>query len=141
SVSLSRSASPRPTTPWRRWPGCSTRGSPGPAARSGSFPSFTAAVAHEGGFSMHVVIACLSLLVVPLQQPGASPLDRPVTLAVEGVRLQHALDEVSRQAGVRIAYSRRVVPLDRPVSARLDAVTVRIALDTLLQGTGAVPTL
>jgi len=90
---------------------------------------------------MHVVIACIGLLVAPLQQPGASPLDRPVTLAVEGVRLQHALDEVARQAGVRIAYSRRVVPLDRPVSARLDAVTVRVALDALLQGTGAVPTL
>ena len=91
---------------------------------------------------MHVVIACIGLLVAPsLQQPGASPLDRPVTLAVEDVRLQHALDEVARQAGVRIAYSRRVVPLDRPVSARLDAVTVRVALDALLQGTGAVPTL
>ncbi len=90
---------------------------------------------------MHVMIACIGLLVAPLQQPGASPLDRPVTLAVEGVRLQHALDEVARQAGVRIAYSRRVVPLDRPVSARLDAVTVRMALDALLQGTGAVPAL
>ena len=90
---------------------------------------------------MHLVIACLGMLVAPLQQPGASPLDRPVTLAVERVSLKTALDQVARQAGVRIAYSRRVVPLDRPVSAQLEAVSVRVALDTLLQGTGAVPTL
>ena len=90
---------------------------------------------------MHLVIACLGMLVAPLQQPGASPLDRPVTLALERVSLKTALDQVARQAGVRIAYSRRVVPLDRPVSAQLEGVPVRVALDTLLQGTGAVPTL
>ena len=90
---------------------------------------------------MHLVIACLGMLVAPLQQPGASPLDRPVTLALERVSLKTALDQVARQARVRIAYSRRVVPLDRPVSAQLEGVPVRVALDTLLQGTGAVPTL
>src|SRR2546423_3396386 len=68
------------------------------------------------------------------------PLDNTVTIALERVSLKHALDEVARRAGVRIAYSRRVVPLEQWVSVRLDAVSVRVALDQLLQGTGAVPT-
>jgi TonB-dependent starch-binding outer membrane protein SusC len=68
------------------------------------------------------------------------PLDDTLTIALERVSLKDALDEVARRAGVRIAYSRRVVPLERSVSVRLDAVPVRVALDQLLQGTGAVPT-
>jgi len=68
------------------------------------------------------------------------PLDDTVTIALERVSLKNALDEVARRAGVRIAYSRRVVPLERSVSVRLDAVPVRVALDRLLQGTGAMPT-
>jgi len=67
------------------------------------------------------------------------PLDDTVTIALERVSLKDALDEVARRAGVRIAYSRRVVPLERAVSVQLDAVPVRVALDRLLQGTGAVP--
>jgi TonB-dependent starch-binding outer membrane protein SusC len=70
-----------------------------------------------------------------------APLDRPVTLAMDNVTLKQALDEVARQAGVRIAYSRRVVPLERRVSAHLDSVSVLIALGTLLRGTGVWPTI
>jgi TonB-dependent starch-binding outer membrane protein SusC len=69
-----------------------------------------------------------------------APLDRPVTLALDSVPLKTALDEIARQAGVRIAYSRRVVPLDRRVSVHLDSVSVLVALGTLLRGTGAWPT-
>src|ERR1044071_9123043 len=65
------------------------------------------------------------------------PLDETVTIAVEHVPLKYALDEVARRAGVRIAYSGRVVPLERPVSVQLDAVSVRVALDQLLQGAGS----
>ena len=68
------------------------------------------------------------------------PLEHTVTVALERVPLKVALDEVARRAGVRIAYSGRVVPLERSVSVRLDAVPIRVALDRLLQGTGAVPT-
>src|SRR5438046_1423268 len=68
------------------------------------------------------------------------PLDRTVTLALDRVSLKDALDEVVRQTGVRIAYSRRVVPLDRPVSVQLAAVRVETALDTLLHGTGVAQT-
>jgi TonB-linked SusC/RagA family outer membrane protein len=76
--------------------------------------------------------------------PGAAqappPLDRTVTLALDRVSLKDALDELARQTGVRIAYSRRVVPLDRPVSVQLAAVRVEAALDTLLYGTGVAST-
>ena len=70
------------------------------------------------------------------QADAASPLDRTVTLKLEGVPLKDALDALARQSGVRIAYSGRVVPLDRPVSVQLAAVRVEAALDTLLHGTG-----
>src|SRR5256886_7307384 len=55
------------------------------------------------------------------QADAASPLDRTVTLRLEGVPLKDALDALARQSGVRIAYSGRVVPLDRPVSVQLAA--------------------
>ena len=75
------------------------------------------------------------------QADAGSPLDRTVTLKLEGVPLKDALDALARQSGVRIAYSGRVVPLDRPVSVQLAAVRVEAALDTLLHGTGVASTL
>jgi TonB-linked SusC/RagA family outer membrane protein len=76
----------------------------------------------------------------PQRVERLAPLDRPVTLVLENVTLKDALDEIARQAGVRIAYSRRVVPLTRRVSVRLDSVSVLVVLGTLLRGTGAWPT-
>ncbi|HEV8304822.1 MAG TPA: TonB-dependent receptor [Gemmatimonadales bacterium] len=96
---------------------------------------------------MRLLMTCATLVLaaaggVQAQRPvAASPLDRTVTLTLEGVPLKHALDEVARQAGVRIAYSRRVVPLERSVSVRLDTARVQTALDTLLHGTGVASTL
>src|SRR5207237_7177935 len=75
------------------------------------------------------------------QAAAASPLDRTVTLTIEGVPLKDALDAVARQTGVRIAYSGRIVPLERPVSVQLAAVRVEAALDALLHGTGVASTL
>ncbi|HMC68058.1 MAG TPA: carboxypeptidase regulatory-like domain-containing protein, partial [Mycobacteriales bacterium] len=75
------------------------------------------------------------------QAAAASPLDRTVTLTLEGVPLKDALDAVARQTGVRIAYSGRIVPLERSVSVQLAAVRVEAALDTLLHGTGVASTL
>src|SRR5256885_2498359 len=75
------------------------------------------------------------------QADAGSPLDRTVTLKLEGVPLKDALDALARQSGVRIAYSGRVVPLDRPVSVQLAAVRVEAALDALLYGTGVASTL
>ena len=89
---------------------------------------------------MHLVIALAGMLVSQQLPATSSPLHRVVSLTLEGVRLKDALDEVARQAGVRIAYSRRVVPLERPVSLRLDAAPVQSALETLLHGTGVAST-
>ena len=94
---------------------------------------------------MRYLITFAGMLVVagapgPLRAQAPPPLDRTVTLALDRVPLKDALDEVARQTGVRIAYSRRVVPLDRPVSVQLDAVRVEAALDSLLYGTGVAPT-
>src|SRR2546430_9149772 len=75
------------------------------------------------------------------QADAGSPLDRTVTLKLEGVPLKEALDALARQSGVRIAYSGRVVPLDRPVSVQLAAVRVETPPDTLLHGTGVASTL
>src|SRR5881275_2501535 len=95
---------------------------------------------------MRCLITFVGMLVVagapgPLRAQAPPPLDRTVTLALDRVSLKEALDEVARQTGVRIAYSRRVVPLDRPVSVQLAAVRVEAALDTLLHGTGVASTL
>ena len=94
---------------------------------------------------MRCLITFVGMLVVagaagPLRAQAPPPLDRTVTLALDRVPLKDALDELVRQTGVRIAYSRRVVPLDRPVSVQLDAVRVEAALDSLLYGTGVAPT-
>src|SRR5213083_1820153 len=94
---------------------------------------------------MRYLITFVGMLVVagapgPLRAQALPPLDRTVTLALDRVPLKDALDELVRQTGVRIAYSRRVVPLDRPVSVQLDAVRVEAALDSLLYGTGVAPT-
>src|SRR5437879_1549314 len=85
-------------------------------------------------FAGMLVVAGVAVPAGAAQAPA--PLDRTVTLALDRVSLKEALDEVTRQTGVRIAYSRRVVPLDRPVSVQLAAVRVGAALDTLLYGTG-----
>ena len=65
-------------------------------------------------FAGMLVVAGVAVPAGAAQAPP--PLDRTVTLALDRVSLKDALDEVVRQTGVRIAYSRRVVPLDRPVS-------------------------
>src|SRR5256714_10633067 len=96
---------------------------------------------------MRLLISFAGILVVATapgrsqQADAASPLDRTVTLSLEGVPLKDALDALARQSGVRIAYSGRVVPLDRPVSVQLAAVRGEAALGTLLHGTGVASTL
>jgi TonB-linked SusC/RagA family outer membrane protein len=109
--------------------------------------SLAAAIATSGMIPRAIRVALQAGPVLTTELQGGKqraestpPLDRTVTLALHRVPLQDALEEVARQADVRIAYSRRTVPLDRLVSARLDAVRVQVALTTLLRGTGVVPT-
>jgi TonB-linked SusC/RagA family outer membrane protein len=66
--------------------------------------------------------------------PGASPLERRITLELHDVSLDTALQEIAARTGVRLIYSARVVPLARRVSARVENGTVRDALDDVLEG-------
>src|SRR5437667_6771433 len=130
--------------PWRLWPRCSTPALRAPSGWSDSFPLIRGSD-YGGRLAMRCLITFVGMLVVagaagPLRAQAPPPLDRTVTLALDRVPLKDALDELVRQTGVRIAYSRRVVPLDRPVSVQLDAVRVEAALDSLLYGTGVAPT-
>lgn len=67
---------------------------------------------------------------------SVAPLDRRVSLALTGVTLRDALQEIVSQSGINLSYSSRVVPVERRVSARLTRVTVRAALEKVLAGTG-----
>lgn len=65
-----------------------------------------------------------------------SPLDRRVSLDLQNVRLEAALEAIDKQAKLELSYTARLVPLDRRVSIRVDSVTAKLALEQLLQGTG-----
>src|ERR1044072_5606216 len=142
--SRSRSRPARSMKPSRCSPRWSTPAGPGPEGWRDSHPRV--GDRNRRRPTMRFVISLAGLLVVATapvwsqQAAAASPLDRTVTLTLEGVPLKDALDAVARQTGVRIAYSGRVVPLTRPVSVQLAAVRVEAALDALLHGTGVAST-
>jgi outer membrane receptor protein involved in Fe transport len=62
----------------------------------------------------------------------APVLHRRVSLDLSGVTLDEALKEITRQGGLEISYSPRVVPLDRSVSLHAREITVAAALTELL---------
>jgi len=61
-----------------------------------------------------------------------------VTLDMTAVHLRAVLDEIARQSGVHLYYSRSDVPVDQSVSLAVRAVTVTDALQHALAGTGVV---
>lgn len=63
---------------------------------------------------------------------GAPVLHRRVSLDLSGVTLDEALKEITRQGGLEISYSPRVVPLDRSVSLHAREITVAAALTEVL---------
>ena len=70
---------------------------------------------------------------------AAAPDPRPartVTLVVEGATLAEALDEVGRQAELRVMYGEEVIESERRISLRLRAVPVSTAFRAVLAGTG-----
>ena len=67
---------------------------------------------------------------------SAAPLHRRVTLALDQVPLDEALQAVIAQAGLEIAYSGRVVPLTRRVSLHAREITVAAALTEVLLDAG-----
>jgi iron complex outermembrane recepter protein len=67
---------------------------------------------------------------------AAAPLHRRVSLALNGVTLDDALQAIIAQAGLEMAYSGRVVPLTRRVSLRAGEITVAAALTEVLLDAG-----
>jgi outer membrane receptor protein involved in Fe transport len=62
----------------------------------------------------------------------APVLRRRVSLDLNGVTVDDALKELSRQAGLELAYSPRVVALDQPVTLKARDITVAAALTEIL---------
>lgn len=80
-----------------------------------------------------------AIVLVSSPAGPASPLDRPVSLNMEGVRLAAVLDEIDRQAQLGLTYTARLIPVDRRVSIHLPEGTARRALAEVLQGIGVEP--
>ena len=72
----------------------------------------------------------------PVDASAAAPLHRRVTLALDRVPLDEALQAVIAQAGLEIAYSGRIVPLTRRVSLHAREITVAAALTEVLLDAG-----
>src|SRR5262245_30394731 len=69
--------------------------------------------------------------------PGRTPIfQRRVTLTLEHATVGEALAAVSRQAGIRLVYSRDVIDTKAPARIRADAITVAAALTEILLGAG-----
>src|SRR5690242_1400027 len=56
--------------------------------------------------------------------PNAAPLEQRVTLSLDDVTLNAALQALVAKTGVKLIYSARVVPLDRRVSLTVQDATV-----------------
>jgi len=68
-------------------------------------------------------------------EPGSNPLLRErITVRLEDVPLEEALDAISREAGLPLVYSAAVVPLDTRVSLVAEGISVGAALAEVLAG-------
>ncbi len=71
------------------------------------------------------------------QMPDSAPLRRLVTLDLQNVTLQTALEAIDRQAALGLIYTARVVPLGRRVTVQVEHVPAEVALREVLRGTNA----
>ncbi|HEY9514037.1 MAG TPA: SusC/RagA family TonB-linked outer membrane protein [Gemmatimonadaceae bacterium] len=72
----------------------------------------------------------------PSAQNNGPPMKRRVSLDLQNVRLDAALDAIDRQARLGLQYTARVVPVDRRVTIRRNGTTAGEALEEVLRGTG-----
>jgi TonB-linked SusC/RagA family outer membrane protein len=72
----------------------------------------------------------------PVDVRKTAVLRQRISLDLQGVPLADALRDVSRKAGVRLAFSDAVIPSQRNVEFRADNITVAAALTELLIDTG-----
>jgi TonB-dependent receptor len=80
----------------------------------------------------HCLLLCAYLLLPVL---GFSQAGKTVTLHMPSVTIRQALQEVSKQASLGIAYNADILP-DKTISLNLTNVSVEQALDKILAGTG-----
>lgn len=58
-----------------------------------------------------------------------------VTLNIQHVTLEQAMEQIKKQASVNVAYSKEFVNPDKPVSLKVNDVTLQAALTQLFEGT------
>lgn len=58
-----------------------------------------------------------------------------VTLNIQHVTLEQAMEQIKEQASVNVAYSKEFVNPDKPVSLKVNDVTLQVALTQLFEGT------
>ncbi len=72
----------------------------------------------------------------PVDASNAQVLQRRVSLSLTRVTVEAALEEIGRQAGVEIMYSKGLLPAGRTVSVEAKSFTVAAALTETLLGSG-----
>ena len=83
--------------------------------------------------SIGLVLVCVGALLPPGPAHGQQQvavnrlLDGPSRLRVKDVSLGHALDELTRTAGISLAYSPSLLQLDKKVSCFFFATTGEVA--------------
>jgi TonB-linked SusC/RagA family outer membrane protein len=73
---------------------------------------------------------------VPVDLKRSAVMRRPLSLAFDGATLKEALAEISRQAGLSLAYADDILPVTTLVSLRAEHITVAAALMDVLLDAG-----
>ena len=73
---------------------------------------------------------------LPSSEDHLAKLDRTITLDLERVGLEEALERIARLGGLRLVYDADALPADRRVTLREGGVTVMGALHEAARGTG-----
>ena len=95
-----------------------------PMVASGQTPAYRAPAAQSGA------------TWVPARSSGLASVRRTVTVSLDRVTIQQAIDEIARQAGVTIGYGDEVIASGARVTLAATGRTVGQALSAALQDTG-----
>ena len=85
----------------------------------------------------HGQVSTSAVLLTSTAQSQTAP-NRAVTLVARGQSLREALDEIGRQAGMRVMYGEDVLRSTARVTIQLRNAAVATAVDRTLRGTGLV---
>ncbi|MCU0635262.1 MAG: TonB-dependent receptor plug domain-containing protein, partial [Gemmatimonadaceae bacterium] len=84
-------------------------------------------------------LRCGGATTIPSQGAWDAPLDRRISIPIDGLPLRDALTRVASAAELRLTYVAELLPLDRRHCLALVQVRVGDALQALLQGTALAP--